>query len=279
MASIGSARAGIADYGKGTGAGVILPKRLLSAALTGAHADYEHLLRDNYESPLAAPAEGGNDVNLHELAEMLQFSVADFKVHARALSSPDELSVYIAKQLMRKLSPSLLWITLHDIDVAHSGAFSLYVDGIRRSDYLCAEIWRNIQSNPEYAGNTTMFILPDFGRDSDLSPGGNGFQHHRTGDAVSRTTWMLAIGPGSTRERCCRSACLLDRSRTHTWSTLGLYSTFLARLDTARGGLGDEPVNLIPEQFERLSAAREENSARAFAIVTTIAGELPSVSS
>lgn len=124
------------------------------------------------------------------------FSVNDFQAHARTLSSPDELSVYIAKQLMRKLSPSLLWITLHDIDVAHSGAFSLYVDAIRRSDYLCAEIWRTIEADPEYAGNTTLFILPDFGRDSDLSPGGNGFQHHRTGDAVSRTTWMLVMGPG-----------------------------------------------------------------------------------
>lgn len=183
-------------YGKGTGAGVILPKRLLSTALGGSNADFEHLLRDNYESPLAAPPEGGNGIDLHALAEMLMFSVNDFQAHARTLSSPDELSVYIAKQLMRKLSPSLLWITLHDIDVAHSGAFSLYVEAIRRSDYLCAEIWRTIEADPEYAGNTTLFILPDFGRDSDLSPGGNGFQHHRTGDAVSRTTWMLVMGPG-----------------------------------------------------------------------------------
>ena len=207
-------------YGKGMGAGVILPKRLLSAAVTGGRADFEHLLRDNYESPLAAPAKGGNDLDLHELAEMLQFSVADFRGHARSLSSPDELSVYIAKQLMVKLSPSLLWITLHDIDVAHSGAFSLYVDAIRRSDSLCADIWRNIQSNPEYAGNTTMYILPDFGRDSDFSPGGNGFQHHRTGDAVSRTTWMLVMGPGI------RENVVVDR----TVASIDLVPTLGARL-------------------------------------------------
>ena len=41
-----------------------------------------------------------------------------------------------------------------------------------------------------------MFILPDFGRDSDMDAGGNGFQHHRTGDALSRTTWMMVLGPG-----------------------------------------------------------------------------------
>ncbi len=148
------------SYGPNLGAGVILPKRLLAAALTsGEGGRYNHLLRDNYESALADQAVGGNGVDLHQLGDMLKLSVADFAAHARNLASPDELSVYIAKQLMRQLAPSLLWITLHDIDVAHSGAFSLYIDAIQRSDRLCAEIWRAIQAEPEYAGKTTMFIL------------------------------------------------------------------------------------------------------------------------
>jgi hypothetical protein len=185
------------SYGKGFGAGVILPKRLLAAALAnGGSADFNHLLRDNYESQAFSPVIGGNDVELQQLADIFKVSVDDFITHAKSLASPDELSVYIARQLMRRLAPSLLWITLHDIDVAHSGAFSLYLEGIRRSDRLCAEIWNTIQSEPEYAGKTTLFILPDFGRDSDISPGGNGFQHHRTGDPTSRTTWMMVLGPG-----------------------------------------------------------------------------------
>ncbi len=184
------------EFGQGQGAGVILPKRLLADALAGKTGDYDHLLRDNYESPMYAPALAGNEVQIHQLAEALTLSVSDFTSHAKNLASPDELSVYVAKQLMRKLAPSLVWITLHDIDIAHSGTFSLYIDGIRRSDRLCAEIWNTIQSEPEYAGRTTMFILPDFGRDSDQSAGGNGFQHHRTGDAISRTTWMMVLGPG-----------------------------------------------------------------------------------
>ena len=116
--------------------------------------------------------------------------------HARTVSSPDELSVYIARRLMQQESPSLLWITMHDIDIAHSGAYSLYVEAIQRTDRLCAELWAAVQSNPEYAGTTTLFILPDFGRDADEDAGGNGFQHHRTGGAASRTTWMMALGAG-----------------------------------------------------------------------------------
>jgi hypothetical protein len=183
-------------YGNGLGAHVVLPKQLLNTALGKTANDYEHLLRDNYESPVEIPSSSSNQVDLHELATLIQLSVSDFLAHARTVSSPDELSIYIAQRLMRQLAPSLLWITLHDIDIAHSGAFSLYTDAIRRSDRLCAELWTAIQSNPEYKGRTSMFILPDFGRDADGDAGGNGFQHHRTGDPLSRTTWMMAMGPG-----------------------------------------------------------------------------------
>ena len=185
------------SYGHGSGAGVILPKRLLAAALpSGTGQQYEHLLRDNYETPMYAPQLGGDEIELRQVADVLRLSVSDFASHAQTLASPDELSVYIARQLMRRLAPSLLWITLHDIDIAHSGTYSLYLEAIQRTDRLCAEIWQAAHSEPEYSGKTAMFILPDFGRDSDNDPGGNGFQHHRTGDPLSRTTWMIAMGPG-----------------------------------------------------------------------------------
>jgi hypothetical protein len=219
------------EYGKGMGAGVILPKRLLNAALAGSGADYEHLLRDNYESPLYAPTTvGSNEIEMHQLAEVLKMSVSDFAAHAKSLASPDELSVYVTRQLMRQLAPSLLWITLHDIDIAHSGTFSLYIDGIRRSDRLCAEIWHTIETDPEYAGKTTMYILPDFGRDSDTSAGGNGFQHHRTGDALSRTTWMIVIGPGV------RQNVVVDRpvESTDLVPTLGARMGFSARFSQGK---------------------------------------------
>jgi hypothetical protein len=183
------------SFGTGLGARVLLPKHLLTAATSGGK-DFQHLLRDNYETPFYAPELGGSEIELQQLEQILKLSVDEFKAKARTLSSPDELSVYIAHQLMRQVAPSLLWITMHDIDVAHAGAYSLYVEGIRRTDRLCADLWKVIQSEPEYAGNTTMFILPDFGRDSDDDSGGNGFQHHRTGDALSRTTWMMAMGAG-----------------------------------------------------------------------------------
>src|SRR5947209_8673690 len=160
------------SYGPGLGARVVLPKHLLKATLSKRGTDYEHLLRDNYETPYYTPELGGNEFELQQLESILRLSADDFKAHARTLSSPDELSVYIARQLMRHLAPSLLWITMHDIDVAHAGAYSMYIEGIQRTDRLCAELWHAIQTEPEYAGRTTLMILPDFGRDADEDAGG-----------------------------------------------------------------------------------------------------------
>lgn len=214
------------SYGSGWGAGVILPKRLLAAALsTDGIAEYEHLLYDNYETPFYRPELPEDSVALQQIAAILKLSNGDFAANARNLASPDELSVFIARRLMRQYAPSLLWVTLHDIDVAHSGTYSLYVDAIRRTDRLCADMWHLIQNEPEYAGKTTLFILPDFGRDSDEEAGGNGFQHHRTGDPRSRTTWMMVLGPGI------RENVYVDRpaESTDLVPTLGLVLGFSAR--------------------------------------------------
>jgi hypothetical protein len=220
-----------AAYGPGLGANVVLPKRLLASAVpAGSQADYKSLLHDNYETPLYQPEARSTDLELERLTGLLKVSVSDFLTNARNLESPDELSVFIARRLMQQFAPSLLWITLHDIDIAHAGAFSLYVDAIRRTDRLCAEVWNLIQSIPEYAGKTSLFILPDFGRDSDETAGGNGFQHHRTGDARSRTTWMLAIGPDI------RENVLIDRpvDSMDLVPTLGSYFGFSPQFSQGR---------------------------------------------
>jgi len=186
------------QFAQGYGAEVLLPKHLLRAAL-GSRANGNEKLRalfqDNYENPLYVPPAIHEEAQLSQLNTMLHLAVDEFLKQAQSLSSADELSVYVMRQLMRQLAPSLIWVTLHDMDVAHTGAYSLYIDGIRRTDRLCAEIWQFIQSDPEYKDCTTMLILPDFGRDSDLDASANGFQHHRSGDALSRTTWIMALGP------------------------------------------------------------------------------------
>ena len=189
-------------YGPGVGAELILPKQLLAAALGGVDVPqldaYPDLLRDNYEMPSEAASQivAPGQADLERIVSRLKLDPAELRSRAATLISPDALSVYMARHVMREFAPSLLFLTLHDIDVAHSGAYSLYIEGIRNTDRHCADIWDEIQSNPEYKDRTTLFILPDFGRDGDSDAGGNGFQHHRTGSPLARTTWMMVLGPG-----------------------------------------------------------------------------------
>jgi hypothetical protein len=60
--------------------------------------------------------------------------------------------------------------------------------------------------------------------------GGNGFQHHRTGDALSRTTWMMALGAGV------REGIVVDRAldSTDLAPTLGSMLGFTASLSQGK---------------------------------------------
>jgi hypothetical protein len=188
-------------FGPDLGAETLVPKQLLAAVLgaAGGHEleSYPGILRDSYEAlPSGVGANASMDrAAMERLSAKLGLSQERLRAEAVTFASPDELSVYMARHVMRRFAPSLLFLTLHDMDIAHSGAYSLYLDGIRRTDRLCAEMWDEVQSNPEYKDRTSVFILPDFGRDGDTDSGGNGFQHHRTGSPTSRTTWMMALGP------------------------------------------------------------------------------------
>ena len=65
------------SYGSGLGARVILPKRLLSAATSGSSHNYQHLLRDNYETPYYAPELAGSEFELQQLEMLLKLQRGD----------------------------------------------------------------------------------------------------------------------------------------------------------------------------------------------------------
>src|SRR5438105_6711206 len=62
-------------YGPGLGARVILPKHLLTAATSGGGPDYEHLLRDNYETPFHTPELAGSEFELQQF----KFAASEFR--------------------------------------------------------------------------------------------------------------------------------------------------------------------------------------------------------
>lgn len=102
---------------------------------------------------------------------------------------------------MKRFSPHVLSVDFGEIDCAHYGSWSRYVEAIRRTDQLTRQLWQAAGTLPGYRGATLMLVLPDHGREGDQR-GQSGFIHHsdfytnQGADESCRHTWMLAMGPG-----------------------------------------------------------------------------------
>jgi hypothetical protein len=108
-----------------------------------------------------------------------------------------------ARACMQTFAPDVMTVAFGEIDCAHYGSWSRYVDAIRRTDELTWKLWETVQALPAYRDRTLMLVLPDHGRELD-SPDGWGFVHHSdfyantSVDEGCRRVWMFAIGPGVT---------------------------------------------------------------------------------
>ena len=107
---------------------------------------------------------------------------------------------------MRRFSPDVIAVMFGEIDCAHYGSWSRYVEAIKRTDELTWRLWRACEEIDAYRGKTLFLVLPDHGRELE-SKNGTGFIHHsdfytNTGaDEGCRRVWMLALGPGVAADR------------------------------------------------------------------------------
>src|SRR5919108_69373 len=178
-------------FGDPFAANVVLPKQLLietikSAVSTDAGPGVEDrqalaermmvALDDGYEGFGWKVYESGRGLGSELKASLAKSLLAYFNDPA-APTSGDELTFFMTKEIMNRFAPSLLVVNFWDIDIAHYGAYSLYLEAIRRTDRLVHELWQHAQLSPAYRDRTTMIVVPEMGRDSDVA--GNGFANHR----------------------------------------------------------------------------------------------------
>lgn len=116
-------------------------------------------------------------------------------------TSHDAFLTDCALACLERWEPDILAVCFGEIDCAHFGAWSRYVEAIQRTDALTWRLWQSLQALPAYRDNTLFLILPDHGRELEAS-GGSGFVHHSDFytnarvDEGCRRVWMLALGPG-----------------------------------------------------------------------------------
>lgn len=115
-------------------------------------------------------------------------------------TSHDAFLVGLAIASMRAFAPGVITVAFGEIDCAHYGSWSRYVEAIERTDALTCRLWQAAQELRAYRGRTLMLIVPDHGRELERE-GGPGYVHHsnfytREGeDEGCRRVWMLLTGP------------------------------------------------------------------------------------
>lgn len=111
----------------------------------------------------------------------------------------DALTIFHAERVLSKFKPSVMAITLLDVDVCHTD-FNGYLRAQQLADALVSHLWNHIQSIPELRDTTSMIVMPEHGRhlfyngNNPDSLGRAGIDHGQ-GDNGDRDVWMLALGP------------------------------------------------------------------------------------
>jgi hypothetical protein len=91
-------------------------------------------------------------------------------------------------------APHLVMASFSEVDLkGHSGVWSDYLRQIEIVDSLAALTWNYLQSDPDYADRTYLFVTADHGRHDDAH---GGFQHHGDTCEGCRHLVFLALGPG-----------------------------------------------------------------------------------
>ncbi|MEJ7607983.1 MAG: hypothetical protein WKF37_17375 [Bryobacteraceae bacterium] len=186
-------------HGLPFGANVVLPKQLLLDAVKdivkkpakddlsdrdAVHRRLETILQEGYEGVGWTIFKGGRTMDKH-IQSTLTRALGEFINGPEAPTSGDELTFFVTREVMRDFAPRLLLVNFWDMDVAHWGSYSLYLQAITRTDRLTGMLWDEVQVNPGYAGQTTVLVLPELGRDGDINTA-NGFLNHRSGDPSCR---------------------------------------------------------------------------------------------
>jgi hypothetical protein len=197
----------VRDFGPAYGANVIFPKQLLINAVVHAAAEgravhsadrsavqpeIEAMLNnDNYDGLGWSVSGITSSLDRFTLGTM-QKAIEDL-VRTNAPVTGDEFTFLVSMEVMRRFAPSMLAISFSDMEVAHFGSYSLHLAGISTVDRLVYELWTQLQALPAYKDKTTLFVLPEFGRDLDGS-NTNGFFNHRQNSESTRVTWMMCMG-------------------------------------------------------------------------------------
>lgn len=131
----------------------------------------------------------GKDVASGELtSKELYLNSLQLDGHPRA----DSITFQYALEYLKRERPRVTFIGFDATDhYGHRGDYDEYLLAAHRADSMIFELWRWVQTQPDYRDRTTLFITTDHGRGN----GKNNWRRHRLLTAGSRHIWFAVIGP------------------------------------------------------------------------------------
>jgi len=102
-------------------------------------------------------------------------------------------------KVLKRDRPRLVVVNFKGPDsTGHAGRWDAYLAAIRECDRYAWEIWRALESDPFYAGKTTLFVTNDHGRHDDQH---GGFRNHGCDCEGCRRLTLVAVGPDFARSK------------------------------------------------------------------------------
>jgi len=147
----------------------------------------------------------------------------------------DALSVYHAEQILQIFKPSVMGLTLIDVDQCHND-FNAYLRGQQIADACVAHLWNFIQSTDGLRDETTLVVMPEHGRHlyyNGQNPDSlqrSGIDHGQ-GDDGDRDVWALILGPDTKQNQIIEPTGIVQNGRTSgTYETIDAVYSAMALL-------------------------------------------------
>lgn len=105
----------------------------------------------------------------------------------------DAFTFHYTLEYIKQYKPRLTYIAFGETDdFAHEGHYDAYLKSARQTDQFIAELWGYLQSDPNYAGKTTLIITTDHGRGTIPK---DTWQHHGSKIDGADQIWIAVLGP------------------------------------------------------------------------------------
>jgi hypothetical protein len=106
----------------------------------------------------------------------------------------DMFTFYTAKEYIKEFKPKILHIGLVETDnFGHEGNYENVLNSANIADAWIADLWKMLQSMPEYKNKTTLFLLTDHGRGDKIK---SEWKDHDARIEGADAIWIAALGPG-----------------------------------------------------------------------------------